>query len=99
MPTPERLAAGEVTDRLRSLPDWGQVGAALERSVVCADFPAAVALVVRIGFVAERLGHHPDLDVRWRTVRIACTTHDADGITTLDFDLAAAIDQLLVGGN
>jgi len=99
MPTPERLTVDEVTDRLRTRPDWGRTGAALERTVECADFPAAVALVVRIGFIAEDLGHHPDLDVRWRTVRIACTTHDADGITTLDFDLAAAIDALLTGGN
>ena len=48
---------------------------------------------MRIGFFAESADHHPDLDIRWRKVRVALTTHDAGGLTQLDVDLAAQITQ------
>lgn len=59
-----------------------------------ATFAAAIAFVVRVGFLAEAANHHPDLDVRWRTVRVALTTHDAGGLTQRDLDLAAQIETL-----
>ena len=49
----------------------------------CASFPAAIAFVVRIGFLAEATNHHPDLDIRWRTVHVALTTHDVGGLSDL----------------
>ena len=47
-----------------------------------------------VGGLAEQADHHPDIDIRWRTVRLALVTHDAGGITELDFSLARAIDAL-----
>ena len=58
----------------------------------CASFPDAIAFVVRIGFFAEQADHHPDLDVRWRKVKVALTTHDAGGLTQKDVDLATRIE-------
>ncbi len=55
---------------------------------------AAVAFVVRIGFFAEHADHHPDLDVRWKRVRVALTTHDAGGLTAKDIDLAREIQGI-----
>jgi 4a-hydroxytetrahydrobiopterin dehydratase len=49
--------------------------------------------VVRIGFLAEAADHHPDLDIRWRTVAVALTTHDAGGLTERDLAMAASIDE------
>jgi 4a-hydroxytetrahydrobiopterin dehydratase len=49
---------------------------------------------VRVGFLAEAAGHHPDIDIRWRRVTLALTTHDAGGLTDKDFDLAAAIERV-----
>ena len=57
-------------------------------------FPAALDFVVAVGNLAEEADHHPDIDIRWRTVRLALVTHDAGGITELDFALARAIDAL-----
>ena len=59
-----------------------------------ASFPDAVAFVVQVGFLAEAANHHPDVDIRWRTVHLALTTHDAGGLTALDVELARRIDAI-----
>ena len=80
--------------RLAELPEWERVGDEIVRTFECPDFPAAIAFVVRMGFLAEAKDHHPDLDIRWRTVKVALSTHDAGGLTDWDFELAAAIDAV-----
>jgi len=88
------LAEAELATALESLPGWARTGDEITKTFECGSFPAAVSFVVRIGFLAEKADHHPDLDIRWRRVRVALTTHDAGGLTRLDFDLAAQIEQL-----
>ena len=91
---PTRASVPDIAAALASLPAWQRVGATIERTVVAATFADAIAFVVRVGFAAEAADHHPDLDVRWRSVRVALTTHDADGLTELDFALARTIDSI-----
>jgi 4a-hydroxytetrahydrobiopterin dehydratase len=50
--------------------------------------------VNKVGDLAERAGHHPDIDIRYNKVRLGLVTHDAGGLTAKDFDLAAAVDKL-----
>ena len=83
-----------ITDWLGTHPTWDREGATIMRSVECATFPAAIDLVRRVAVVAEDRDHHPDMDIRWRTVRFALSTHSAGGLTQKDLDLAAAIDDL-----
>lgn len=66
----------------------------LERTWSFPDFAAALALVNRIGAVAEAEGHHPDLYLAWGRVRCELWTHKVDGLTLWDFVLAAKIDDL-----
>ena len=75
--------------------DWTEHDGALERTIVLESFPAAIALVNRIAELAERENHHPDLDVRYRTLVVRWTTHSAGGITDRDRALAAETDRLL----
>ena len=89
-----RLDDDQVAAQLVTVPTWERVGDAIERSFECPDFAAAIAFVVRIGFLAEAKDHHPDLDIRWRRVRVLLTTHDVDGLTDWDFELAAEIDAV-----
>ncbi len=58
------------------------------------DFATALAFVNRIGDVAEREGHHPDLALSWGKVGVQLWTHKANGLTESDFILAAKIDEL-----
>jgi 4a-hydroxytetrahydrobiopterin dehydratase len=92
MARPEKLTDDEVTAALAGLPGWERTGDEIVKTYERASFPAAIAFVVRIGFFAEAADHHPDLDIRWRKVRVALTTHDAGGLTALDVQLAQQIE-------
>jgi 4a-hydroxytetrahydrobiopterin dehydratase len=94
---PSVLPDAEVTAALGTLPGWEREGDEIVKTFDCGSFPAAVAFVVQVGFLAEQANHHPDIDVRWRRVRLALTTHDAGGLTTLDVELARAVEQLGAG--
>ncbi|MCW2671930.1 MAG: pterin-4-alpha-carbinolamine dehydratase [Frankiales bacterium] len=75
---------------------WEEYDGKLTRSFELESFPAAVAFVGRVADVAEAQDHHPDIDIRWRTVRLAVNTHDQGGaITDKDHTLAEAINALL----
>ncbi len=73
-------------------PDWHLIGGKLVKTVVCATFVDALAFVGRVGALAEAADHHPDIDIRYNRVTLSLMTHDSDGITQLDVDLARAID-------
>ncbi|HEY6316610.1 MAG TPA: 4a-hydroxytetrahydrobiopterin dehydratase [Acidimicrobiia bacterium] len=88
------LPDDEVTARLARLPGWARVGDEIERTYELASFPVAVAFVDRIADAAEAANHHPDLDIRYRTVRVALSTHSEGGITDKDFALATQVDGL-----
>ena len=83
-----------ITAALTTLSGWERAGDEIVKTYQCASFPAAVAFVVQIGFAAEVRNHHPDLDIRWRNVKVALSTHDAGGITDKDVELAGAIEEL-----
>lgn len=88
------LEASDIQSRLSGLPKWQVQSGELVRTFSFVDFLAALAFVNRVGELAEKAGHHPDIDIRYNKVRLALVTHDAGGITTKDFDLAAAVDKL-----
>ena len=69
----------------------------LEKQFEFPDFVQALAFVNRIGEVAEREGHHPDLTLSWGRVGVTTWTHKIDGLTESDFVLAAKIDRALAG--
>ncbi|GAA4054005.1 hypothetical protein GCM10022214_00740 [Actinomadura miaoliensis] len=52
-------------------------------------------IVAEVAQAAEDANHHPDIDIRWRTLNFALTTHDANGLTMRGFDLAARIDEIV----
>jgi 4a-hydroxytetrahydrobiopterin dehydratase len=90
-----RLDRGDVDAWLATRPSWARDGeGAIARSYAFADFAAAVAFTVRLGFVAEKRDHHPEVLVGWGKARVLWTTHDAGGITRLDLELAEATDEL-----
>jgi 4a-hydroxytetrahydrobiopterin dehydratase len=93
----EALTAEAVRVELERLTGWSGGPAGISRTVELASFPAAVAVVDRIALVAEELDHHPDIDIRWRTVTLRCVTHTVDGVTERDLELARRIDEVIGG--
>jgi len=92
---PIKLSDAEIEQRLDDMSGWARVGDELRKTFQLGSFPAAIAFVTHVGFLAEAAGHHPDIDIRWRKVTLALTTHDAGGLTEKDFDLAAQMDEIL----
>src|SRR5215472_3824646 len=88
------LSQSDAEDRLRSLPQWKIEAGELARTYTHKDFRDALAFVNKVGDIAEKAGHHPDIDIRYNKVRLGLVTHDAGGLTAKDFDLAAAVDRL-----
>ena len=77
---------------LARLPGWQRAGRAIARTYRFDDFRGALAFVNRVGELAERQQHHPDIDIRYNEVTLRVWTHDAGGLTERDFQLAAGID-------
>ena len=89
------LSDEEVDAAAASLGGWNRSDGALRRSVTFDSFLDGIDAVRRVGEAAERADHHPDIDIRWRTVTFALATHSEGGITAKDVELAREIDGLL----
>ena len=85
---PRLLDAEEVGRQLRAIPGWRREPLSLRASYRAPDFATAARLVAELAGEAEAMDHHPDVDLRWRTVTLRCSTHSAGGITQLDVELA-----------
>jgi len=88
------LSEPDVASRLTALPAWQVEKGELTRTFVFKDFLVSLAFVNQVAGLAEKAGHHPDIDIRYNKVRLGLVTHSAGGLTAKDFDLAVAIDKL-----
>lgn len=89
------------TTRLAELPALGDAGwgAVPDRDAIrkiwkFASFSEAWGFMSRVALVAERMNHHPEWTNIYNTVDVTLTTHDCDGLSRLDLDLARAMDRL-----
>lgn len=88
------ISDAEIETRLTTMPEWGHVGEALQRTFIFPDFVKAMTFVDRVAEEAEKAQHHPDILIRYDKVTMTLSTHDSGGITQKDFDLAQAMDKL-----
>ena len=81
---------------LAELPGWSLVEGrdAITRTFTFADFNEAWGFMSRAALVAEKMDHHPEWTNVWNKVDVTLSTHDAGGLSALDFKLAAAIDAV-----
>lgn len=89
------LSEREADAAAAALDGWTHSVGALRKSVKFPTFLAGIEAVRRVADHAERVDHHPDIDIRWRTVTFALVTHSEGGITDKDVSLAREIDALL----
>lgn len=95
MRRPPALNEAEVAAHAAALPGWELDFPRLRRRFEFSDFRAALKFVNRVGMLAEEANHHPDFHLTgWNKVELVLSTHDAGGLTQLDFDLARKIDAL-----
>ena len=90
----DALTDEEIAGRLAGRTGWEVVDGKLHRELRFDDFVAAFGFMASVAIVAEKLDHHPEWANVYNRVTVDLTTHDAGGITDLDFELAARIDAL-----
>jgi 4a-hydroxytetrahydrobiopterin dehydratase len=88
------LGDDEIEAGLAGLDGWERSGEAIVKSFGRGDFVGSVKFVDALVAPAEEMGHHPDLEISWDTVKVTISTHSEGGITAADLDLAARIDAL-----
>lgn len=93
MARPARLSDAEVSRRLSDLPGWSVKAGKLHRELTFADFTQAFAFMGDVAREADALDHHPEWFNVYNRVVIDLTTHDASGITSLDFELARRAEE------
>ncbi|CAM3026618.1 4a-hydroxytetrahydrobiopterin dehydratase [Saccharomonospora xinjiangensis] len=91
----ELLSDQGIDEALRELPAWRRVGDAIERETELASFPEAIEVVNRVAELAEAANHHPDIDIRWRTVILRLSTHSHGGVTDKDIALAREVERVV----
>ena len=96
----KRLTDAEIADglaRLNTGPEvpWALAGGKLHKGFCFPDFVAAFGFMTRVALVAEAMNHHPEWCNVYSRVDIDLSTHDAGGLTALDFELAKRIEGLL----
>jgi 4a-hydroxytetrahydrobiopterin dehydratase len=95
MPRPPRLSPDAVAAALADLPKWSGDENGIARSIRESSFTAATERLVDIAAEADEMDHHPDVDLRYRTLHLMLATHSAGGVTELDLELARRIDELV----
>ncbi len=92
----ERLSAEARKSALKGLTGWKEVAGreAIERTFVFKDFNEAFGFMSRAALVAEKRDHHPEWRNVYKTVEVVLSTHDANGVTQNDVDLAKAMNAI-----
>ena len=90
----EKITSTAATPLLKNLEGWSLINDGLEKKFKFDDFIQALGFIVQVGVIAEKQNHHPELFNVYNKVNLRLSTHDADGLTMKDFDLATAIEKL-----
>ena len=90
----EALTKDKINKEILNVADWFYNGNAIEKKFVFKNFMEALAFIVKVGVLSEKRNHHPELYNVYNKVTIQLNTHDANGVTMKDFDLAKAINEL-----
>ncbi|MGN6608609.1 MAG: 4a-hydroxytetrahydrobiopterin dehydratase [Jatrophihabitans sp.] len=91
---PAPLTDDQLAAALAERPGWTGSAAGLQRTIEFADFLTAVRFIDELAPHCERLDHHPDLRLSWRRVELTLVTHSTGGVTALDVELAAVVDDV-----
>jgi 4a-hydroxytetrahydrobiopterin dehydratase len=88
------LTAKVISLRLKAIPNWSKRAQTIFREFKFEGFLKGIDFVNRIAAKAQKLNHHPDIDIRFDQVTLTLTTHDEGGITEEDFSLARQCDEV-----
>ena len=91
-----KLNITELESEIKELDGWKIDNNSIVRTYEFSSFPQAIEAIVRASEIAEAMNHHPDMDIRWRTVVFRCSTHSLGGVTEQDLELAKEIEKQVI---
>ena len=91
----KKFSDAEIQASVSSLPGWRVQNAKLHKEFIFKNFVEAFGFMSRVALIAERMNHHPELFNVYNKVVIDLTTHDAGGISSLDFEFAGNVEKML----
>jgi len=96
MSRPEKLTKEKINEALETLDSWSMVDGreAIEKKFEFKNFVEAFGFMSKAALVAEKMDHHPEWFNVYKTVDVTLATHDVDGLSELDINLAKAMDKL-----
>jgi len=89
-----KLSEAQLEQQLATLSDWELADGKLHRRLVFKDFVEAFEFMGRVARIAEDMNHHPEWSNVYNRVVVDLVTHDAGGITELDFELASRVEEI-----
>ena len=88
------LTTKQVSLHLKAIPNWSKRAHTILRTFKFEGFLKSIDYVNRIARKAQKMNHHPDIDIRFNKVTLTLTTHEEGGVTTKDFSLARQCDEV-----
>ncbi len=89
-----KLIDEEISEKLSGVDGWEVAGKLLKKRFSFDNFAESLAFVNKVGEIAEKHDHHPDITFGWGYAEIALTTHDTGGLTEFDFAVANAVNMI-----
>lgn len=90
-----KLSPEESQARLAEAPGWSIENDKLSKSFKFKSYKDGVVFATAVAYLADRLDHHPDLQIGYAQVRVAMNTHSVEGLSPYDFELARRIEAIL----
>ena len=90
-----KMTPNQLDLAIKDLPDWKiNSNGEIEKTFSLTGFAQSLMFVNSVGLIAESKNHHPDILIQWNKVRLSLTTHDSDGLTDKDFEIARLVNAL-----
>jgi 4a-hydroxytetrahydrobiopterin dehydratase len=89
-----RLSEADVREHMKNLPGWSYIDHTLTKQYNLMDFTSSIRFVNQVAVAADSVRHHPDIYIRYNKVTLTLTTHESDGVTIYDIQLAASCDDI-----
>jgi 4a-hydroxytetrahydrobiopterin dehydratase len=89
------LSPEEIADLLKSHSEWKVAADHLVREFAFESYQEGLVFSSAVGFLADKLDHHPDIHIAYKKVKVSVSTHATKGLSPYDFELASRIDAIL----
>lgn len=89
-----KLSEAEIAQGLGTLDGWSQEGDKIAKSFAFDNYLDGTGFASAVGYIAESMDHHPDIEIGWRKVKVSMNTHAVEGLSPYDFELARRIEAL-----